>query len=128
MLGQSTFQVAENPTAQANQIVQERVIESAVGEDLEDASIAQSASISNAVIKISDEKDSEKQVLQNLERFIQRIRMVAHQIVQGTLVQFDPDQDGYLLNLDEALQLHKNVNVLHYVRRSLLTNKAKQFE
>jgi hypothetical protein len=43
-------------------------------------------------------------------------------------VQFDPDQDGYVLGLDEAFQLHKNVNILHYVRRSLLTNKAKQFE
>jgi len=26
----------------------------------------------------AEEKDTEKQVLQNLERFIQRIRMVAH--------------------------------------------------
>jgi len=24
--------------------------------------------------------------------------------------------------------LHKNVNILHYVRRSILVNKSKQFE
>lgn len=48
-------------------------------------------------MKLSDEKETEKLVFQNLEKFIQRIRMVAHQIVQGSLKLFDPDQDGYLL-------------------------------
>lgn len=47
---------------------------------------ANSATASNAVnVNKAEEKDTEKQVLQNLERFIQRIRMVAHQIVQDTL-------------------------------------------
>lgn len=41
---------------------------------------------------------------------------------------FDPDQDGYTLNEKDALSLHKNVNILHYVRRSILVNKSKQFE
>jgi len=41
---------------------------------------------------------------------------------------FDPDQDGYVLLYDDALQLHKNVNMLFYVRRTILINKAKLFE
>lgn len=54
--------------------------------------------------------------------------MVAHAIVQGTQSSFDPDQDGYVLNDQDAYRLHKSVNILYYVRRSLLVNKAKLFE
>jgi hypothetical protein len=79
-------------------------------------------------MKLSDEKETEKLVYQNLDKFIQRIRMVAHQILQGSMKSFDPDQDGYELLYDDALQLHKNVNMLFYVRRTILINKAKLFE
>lgn len=33
-----------------------------------------------------------------------------------------------MLLFDDALQLHKNVNMLFYVRRTILINKAKLFE
>lgn len=79
-------------------------------------------------MRLNDEKDSEKSVLQNIEKFVQRVRMVAHAIVQGTQSSFDPDQDGYVLNDQDAYRLHKSVNILYYVRRSLLVNKAKLFE
>jgi hypothetical protein len=42
-------------------------------------------------MKLSDEKETEKLVYQNLDKFIQRIRMVAHQILQGSVKSFDPD-------------------------------------
>ena len=64
----------------------------------EDASLAISQSASNQNMRLNDEKDSEKQVVQNIEKFIQRVRMMAHAIVQGTTNSFNPDSDGYVLN------------------------------
>lgn len=54
--------------------------------------------------------------------------MVAHSILQESIESFDPDQDGYTFEKEDAEQLHKNVNVLHYVRKTIMTNKSKLFD
>ena len=41
---------------------------------------------------------------------------------------FDPDSDGFKFEIDEAISLHKNMNILQFVRRKLLQNKCKEFD
>lgn len=118
--------------------------------------------------------NTEKNTLQNIERFVQRLRLTAHQIIQGfnqcqerkelnaveaaaaedaamedgagdgdeeynilsesecgkidpvpPILTFDPDSDGFVFTYDDALTLHKNINILQFVRRSLLVHKCK---
>ena len=97
--------LGENSMPELQQPAQQRDVDDAPMEpDNEQSAGGQSNSASNLHPKNNpDEKDFEKQVIQNVERFIQRIRMVAHQMVQGTLGSFDPDQDGYTMQVDEAL-------------------------
>ena len=41
---------------------------------------------------------------------------------------FDPDSDGFKFEINEAINLHKNMNILQFVRRKLLQNKCKEFD
>ena len=41
---------------------------------------------------------------------------------------FDPDSDGFKFELEAATALHKNMNILQYIRRKLLPGKFKQFD
>ena len=41
---------------------------------------------------------------------------------------FDPDSDGFKFEIVEATSLHKNMNILQFVRRKLLQNKCKEFD
>ena len=41
---------------------------------------------------------------------------------------FDPDSDGFRFEINEAINLHKNMNILQFVRRKLLQNKCKEFD
>lgn len=41
---------------------------------------------------------------------------------------FDPDNDGFVLNTNDARALHCNINSLQFVRRRILWNKQKVFE
>ena len=41
---------------------------------------------------------------------------------------FDPDNDGFKFELEDALVLHRNMNILQFVRRKLLQNKGKHFD
>jgi len=43
-------------------------------------------------------------------------------------VVFDPDNDGFNFGFDKAQTLHKNMNMLQYVRKSLIPNNFKLFD
>ena len=38
---------------------------------------------------------------------------------------FDPDSDGFKFELDDAIALHKNMNILQFIRRKLIPIKYK---
>ena len=94
----------------------------------------------------------EKNLIANIERFVVRIRMVSHQIIQFHLKDetkthsedittslklgvissnFDPDEDGFIFGVKEAYAIHNNMNILYFVRKNLGihgNHKGKQFE
>lgn len=41
---------------------------------------------------------------------------------------FDPDEDGFNYGYEKAAVLHKNMNILQFIRKSLLPTNCKQFE
>ena len=41
---------------------------------------------------------------------------------------FDPDEDGFAFGYEKASTLHKNMNILHFIRKSLLPNNCKIFD
>ena len=43
------------------------------------------------------------------------------------ITNFDPDSDGFIFDLPLATKLHRNVNLLEFIRKRILSNKAKFF-
>ena len=41
---------------------------------------------------------------------------------------FDPDEDGFVFGVEKASALHKNINVLQFIRKILIPNNFRQFE
>jgi hypothetical protein len=41
---------------------------------------------------------------------------------------FDPDEDGFEFGIDKAAVLHKNINILQFIRKTLMPSNFKQFE
>lgn len=41
--------------------------------------------------------------------------------------QMDPDNDGFNLTFEDAERLNKNMNILHYIRKHILSNNSKLF-
>jgi hypothetical protein len=76
--------------------------------------------------------DNEKG-LQNLEKFVHRIRAVSQQIIEanknGTVNQviYDPDDDGFNLNLEKAEIIFKHLNITSFLRK-INQEKPKLFE
>lgn len=86
----------------------------------------------NQIMDLKDENgmQAEKNVVANIERFVTRLRMVAQQIIQQADEEpeqnFDPDSDGFQFGLKEAELVHKNINILQFVRRNLgMSSKCK---
>ena len=82
-------------------------------------------------------KEAEKMMLQNIERFIQRIRMVSQQIIQDAqkdgeeedrVISFDPDEDGLEFGIEKAQALHKTINILQFIRKNLAPNNFKHLD
>lgn len=44
------------------------------------------------------------------------------------ITNFDPDEDGFIFSYEKASVLHKNINILQFIRKTLLPNSCKQFE
>lgn len=44
------------------------------------------------------------------------------------ILNFDPDSDGFVFDLPLARQLHRNMNLLEFIRKRILNNKAKHFD
>jgi hypothetical protein len=44
------------------------------------------------------------------------------------MANFDPDEDGFEFGYDKAFALHKNINLLQFIRKSLMPSNFKQFE
>lgn len=38
---------------------------------------------------------------------------------------FDPDEDGFEFGFDQASALHKNINILQYIRKVLMPNSFR---
>ena len=45
----------------------------------------------------------------------------------GTTI-FDPDNDGFNFGYEKATLIHKNMNILQFIRKNLLPNNCKHFE
>lgn len=41
---------------------------------------------------------------------------------------FDPDSDGFNFGYEKACILHKNMNILQFIRKTLLLNNCKNFD
>ena len=41
---------------------------------------------------------------------------------------FDPDSDGFKFEIDAAFTLHRNMNILQFIRKKLLPGKGKHFD
>ena len=41
---------------------------------------------------------------------------------------FDPDEDGFEFGFNKASLLHKNINILQFIRKVLIPGNFKQFE
>jgi hypothetical protein len=41
---------------------------------------------------------------------------------------FDPDGDGFDFQYEKAFALHKNMNMLQFIRKTLLANKCKKLK
>ena len=41
---------------------------------------------------------------------------------------FDPDEDGFEFGIEKATVLHKNINILQFIRKTLIPSNFKQFE
>ena len=41
---------------------------------------------------------------------------------------FDPDNDEFNFGYEKACTIHKNMNILQFIRKTLLPNNCKQFE
>ncbi len=41
--------------------------------------------------------------------------------------QMDPDNDGFNISFEEAERLNKNMNILHFIRKHILSNNSKLF-
>jgi len=44
------------------------------------------------------------------------------------ILNFDPDADGFVFDLQLAKQLHRTMNLLEFIRKRILNNKAKHFD
>ncbi len=44
------------------------------------------------------------------------------------LKNFDPDEDGFEFGFEQASALHKNINILQYIRKVLMPNNFRQFD
>ena len=79
---------------------------------------------------------------QTIERLVQRLRMISQLVIQlndnlnnendasideNMLEQMDPDNDGFNMSFEEAEKMNKNMNILHFIRKHILSNKAKLF-
>eukprot|EP01022_Parablepharisma_sp_SALTPOND_P012336 TRINITY_DN1581_c0_g1_i1.p1 TRINITY_DN1581_c0_g1~~TRINITY_DN1581_c0_g1_i1.p1 ORF type:complete len:782 (-),score=65.59 TRINITY_DN1581_c0_g1_i1:72-2336(-) len=68
----------------------------------------------------ADPKVAEEKGPQQLEKFVQRLRIHVYQFLENPKEKFDPDQDGFSLSYDQAQTLYKNVNMLQYIRKHIL--------
>ena len=48
-------------------------------------------------------------------------------IDDNMLDQMDPDEDGFNITIEEAEKLNKNMNMLHFIRKSILIQNLKLF-
>jgi len=79
---------------------------------------------------------------QMIERLVQRLRMISQLVIQlndnlhndneasideNMLEQMDPDKDGFNMSFEEAEKLNKNMNILHFIRKHIISSKAKLF-
>ena len=44
------------------------------------------------------------------------------------ITNFDPDSDGFKFEIDAASTLHRNMNILQFIRKKLLPSKGKHFD
>lgn len=73
---------------------------------------------------------------QMIERLVQRLRMISQLVIQlndnasneneasideNMLEQMDPDNDGFNISHEEAEKLNKNMNILHFIRKHILS-------
>ena len=44
------------------------------------------------------------------------------------ITNFDPDSDGFKFEIEAASTLHRNMNILQFIRKKLLPSKGKHFD
>jgi hypothetical protein len=75
---------------------------------------------------------------QAIERLVQRLRMISQLVIQlndnneasvdeNILDQMDPDDDGFNISFDDAEKLNRNMNILHFLRKHMLSHGGKLF-
>jgi hypothetical protein len=75
---------------------------------------------------------------QLIERLIQRLRMISQLVIQlndnneasvddNLLDQMDPDEDGFNISFEDAEKLNRNMNILHFIRKHILSRGGKLF-
>jgi hypothetical protein len=75
-------------------------------------------------------KNAEERGVQQLERFVQRLRVYSQQILEDPASVppiFGPDNDGFTISAAEAQSLYKNINMLIFIRKHILATNGKIF-
>ena len=79
--------------------------------------------------KDSISNDDETELIESISPIDQATRMVDdNQDGYTKIYNFDPDCDGLVFDLTLARQLHSNMNLLEFIRKRILSNKAKLFD
>jgi hypothetical protein len=91
--------------------------------------------------KLPDLQNDNSKTPQMIERLVQRLRMISQLVIQlnensnendasvdeNILEQMDPDNDGFNISFEEAEKLNKNMNILHFIRKYIISNNFKLF-
>ena len=73
---------------------------------------------------VSDEIEAQSQKAIVVSRYA----FEDHSTGYTKIMNFDPDSDGLIFDLDQAKKLHRNMNLLEFIRKRILSNKAKFFD
>ena len=76
-----------------------------------------------------DQPDEETVLIEDVESLVEEEKDGSPAFTGFTKIQnFNPDDDGFTFDLASAKQLHKNMNLLEFIRKRILSNKAKLFD
>lgn len=87
----------------------------------------------------NEQSNSRTLTPQIVEHFVQRLCMISQQVIQlkengieeaddAIKEQLDPDDDGFVIPYEKAVQMNKSRNYLYFIRKNIISHNYKLFE